>query len=189
MRTGITMVAENKRSYSDFSQDVAIPNLPEVTLHFQRWPQSGAPAASIASSALQEILGAATLDAFYQRLQTFAGDFQYAMVIELPSGAIHFLYARLDNQQAWVNQQFDLSAYKGQTVRLQFGTFNDGIGAVAAAYFDVMSLQACSAPVATATPALTATPTATMTYDNHAWLPAIRYSKDNPWPTEQASGN
>jgi len=192
MRTGITVLADNKRSYSDFSQDVALPNLPGITLRWQRWPQSGPAGAALAGSALPDLLSATTLDDFYRRLETLAGDLQYAMVIAPPDGALHFLYARLDNQQAWVDAQADLSAYKGQTVRLQFGTFNDGIGDIAAQYFDTMSVRACAEPAGTPTPTATAPPpstatptptaTATLVFENHAWFPTIRYVEASPMP-------
>ena len=89
-----------------------------------------------------------------------AGD---AAHIVPPTGALPFREARLDNQQAWGEGQADLAAYQGQTVRLQFGTYNDGIGAIAAQYFDEMSVRACSAPVDTPTSTATATSTATVT--------------------------
>jgi hypothetical protein len=98
-----------------------------------------------------------------------AGDLQYAMVIAPPGGPLHFLYARLDDDRAWVSESFDLSAYHGQTVRLQFGTYNDGVGAQAAQFFDAMSVQACTTPPAP-TPTATAPPPSAGT---HTWLPII----------------
>jgi hypothetical protein len=68
-----------------------------------------------------------------------------------------------------VSESFDLSAYRGQTVRLQFGTYNDGVDTQAAQFFDAMSIQACPTPPA---PTPTATPTATPA-GAHTWLPII----------------
>lgn len=186
MRTGIVDPAANRRSYSDFSQDVTLPDLPVLSLRFQRWPQAGASAATASSADLQKILAATTLEEFQRIVETTAADLQYAMVIAPPGGTIHFLYARLDNNQAWVNEEFDLAAFRGRTVRLQFGTFNDGVGSLAAQFFDNMKLRACSATPVTPDPTPTATPSPTPTVTpipgttpmpaNRMWLPAIQRS-------------
>ena len=164
MRTGIVDSVANVRSYSDFSQDVALPANGTLTLRFDRWSTAGATAG--ASNAVPaSLLAATTLDEFRQVLSALAGDLQYAMIIEQPGGAIHFLYARLDGEQTWVTERFDLAAYAGKQVRVQFGTYNDGSGAVAAQYFDAFSLLACSEPP----PAPTATPAVVL----RAWLPYV----------------
>lgn len=79
------------------------------------------------------------------------------MVIAPPSGTIYFLYARLNNNQTWVNEEFDLAAYRVRTVRLKFETFNDGVGPLAAQFFDNMKLRACGATPVTPDPTPTAT--------------------------------
>jgi photosystem II stability/assembly factor-like uncharacterized protein len=171
MRTGIVDAGENRRSYSDFSQDVVLPDLPSLTLRVDRWPQAGAGAQAASVEQLGAILAATTLDEFQAALEASAADLQYAMVIAPPAGAIHFLYAGLDNDQQWVSEGFDLAAYRGQTVRLQFGTFNNGVGSLAAQFFDNMHVQACDAtpPTPTATP----TASATATPVSQTWLPVI----------------
>ena len=90
-------------------------------------------------------------------------------MIEQPSNKIHYLYKGLDNHRAWKAETFDLTAYLGKSVRLQFGTYNDGSGAAAAQYFDAFSLQAISPgqPTPTVTPSATATPKAQM------WMPYL----------------
>ena len=93
------------------------------------------------------------------------------MVIAPPAGAIHFLYAGLADDQQWVSEEFDLAAYRGQTVRLQFGTFNNGVGPLAAQFFDNMHVQVCNA--ALPTPAATPTTGATATPVSQTWLPVI----------------
>ena len=84
---------------------------------------------------------AATLEEFHAALEAAAGDLQYGLVIEQPSNKIHYLYKGLDNQKAWKEETFDLTGYLGKSVRLQFGTYNDGSGSAAAQYFDAFSLQ------------------------------------------------
>lgn len=164
MRTGIADTAANVRSYSDFSQDVVLPANGVLTLRFDRWSTAGA-MVSASGPAPTALLAATTLDEFRQVLGTLAGDLHYALVIEPPGGTIHFLYARLDGEQAWVTERFDLAAYAGKLVRVQFGTYNDGAGAVAAQFVDVASLLACSGSPPT--------PTATPPVEAREWLPYV----------------
>ena len=164
MRTGIVDSTANVRSYSDFSQDVTLPANGTLALGFDRWSTAGATAGA-SSTAPAALLAATTLDAFRQALTTVAGDLHYAMVIEPPDGTIHFLYVRLDGEESWVAEHFDLSAYASKQVRLQFGTYNDGAGAVAAQTFDAFSLAACSGPPST--------PTATPPVEPRGWLPYV----------------
>ena len=103
-------------------------------------------------------------------LETAAGDLQYGLVIEQPSNRIHYLYKGLDNQRAWKEETFDLTPYLGKSVRLQFGTYNDGSGAAAAQYFDVVSLQV----VGPNQPTPTVTPTATATPKGQTWMPYLK---------------
>lgn len=147
MRSGITTPADNRRSYSDFSQDVELPDLPTVTLSFQRWPQAAA-TGGVQAAALTALQSARTEAEFYQAAEAAGGDLQYVLVIAPPGGDLHFAYAGLADNRAWITEQIDLSAYRGQRVRIQFGTYNDGQEATAAQYFDNMSLRACSGPAA-----------------------------------------
>lgn len=162
MRTGIVSPTVNVYSYSDFSQEVTLPVSTTLTLRLHRWPSSGAPAVEAGANdagVTDAVLAATTLEEFYRALEPAAADLQYAMLIERPSNKIHFLFARLDNQQAWLAESYDLTKYGGKTVRLQFGTFNNGTGQVAAQYFDVLELQSTTPAPAPAR------------YD---WLPDIR---------------
>jgi photosystem II stability/assembly factor-like uncharacterized protein len=142
MRTGIVDPDDNVRSYSDFSQDVMLPLSTTITLRLHRWPASGSTALQASAAAPHVAVAATTLDEFYRLLETAEADLQYALVIEQPSNKINFLYARLDNDQAWLAETYDLSPYAGKSVRLQFGTFNNGSGPIAAQYFDVLEVQA-----------------------------------------------
>jgi bacillopeptidase F (M6 metalloprotease family) len=38
---------------------------------------------------------------------------------------------------------YDLTVYAGSTIKLQFGTYNDGFGGVTAMYVDDVSMQIC----------------------------------------------
>jgi photosystem II stability/assembly factor-like uncharacterized protein len=175
MRTGITDPAANIHSYSDFSQDVTLPLTGTVTLRLHRRPQAG-PAAGANAGEPREAAGSggralapsATLEDFYRLLEASADDLQYVLLIERPGGKIHYLYTGLSDARAWEEKTFDLTPYLGKSVRLQFGTYNNGSGPTAAQYFDVISLQAVdpTAPTPTGTPAPILTP--------QMWLPEIQ---------------
>ena len=175
MRSGITAPNTNVRSYSDFSQDVTLPATGTVTLQFQRWAQAsvsttGNIPGAIPGNLAAQAVDAATLDEFYAALEAAAGDLQYGLVIEQPSGKIHYLYRGIDDQKAWKAETFDLTGYLGKSVRLQFGTYNDGSGPAAAQYFDAFSLQV----VGPAQPTPTVTPTATATPKAQTWMPYLK---------------
>jgi hypothetical protein len=164
MRTGIVDAAKSVRSYSDFSQDVTLPLSDTVTLRLQRWSAGGAePGAMAIQSALA---GVQTLEQFEQVLAVSAADLQYGMLIEQPSNRIHFLFAGLDNGQGWFAEEYDLSPYAGKSVRLQFGTYNNGVDSPAVQYFDAMRLLV--QPPATPTPEATPTPV------ERVWLPYMQ---------------
>jgi photosystem II stability/assembly factor-like uncharacterized protein len=176
MRTGITTPITNVRAYSDFSQDVTLPTTGTVTLRFHRWAQSAvsvrgsAQSSESGNSATIEVADGATLEEFQAALEATTGDLQYGMVIERPSNKIHYLYTGLDNQRTWKEETFDLTAYLGKSVRLQFGTYNDGSGSAAAQYFDVFSLQV----VGPGQPTPTVTPTAAATPKGQTWMPYLK---------------
>ena len=171
MRTGIVNPGENKYSFSDFSQDVSLPAVDHLPLNFWHWPQanvtgSAGAAALRPAENLAQLRTARTLEEFQALVSQTNGDLQYGMVIDPATGNIReFLFVGLADDRAWVNGRFDLAQYRGQTVRLQFGTRNDGYGPVASQWFDLFSVRACVSPIPTSTftPTSTLTPTATAT--------------------------
>jgi bacillopeptidase F (M6 metalloprotease family) len=56
---------------------------------------------------------------------------------------VEVLMWRLSDSQTWTNLVFDLSKYRGWTLLLQWGTYNDGGGGTSAMYVDDVTLQAC----------------------------------------------
>jgi len=90
-----------------------------------------------------------------------AGDRQYLLLLNTNGTILAVpLWTRADDA-AWQPLAFDLTAYRGQTIQIRFGVYNDGDGQSTAMYLDDAALAACPSNVATATP--TATPTATAT--------------------------
>ena len=47
------------------------------------------------------------------------------------------------DSQTWTFHQFNLNRFRGMTVRIQFGVYNDGLGDVTTLYVDDASLQVC----------------------------------------------
>jgi len=180
MRSGIVDPAANVRSYSDFSQDLNLPISHTITLSLHRWPSNGAAPAAAASAAVA-LPEAATLEDFYHLVDATGNDLQYVLLIERagqPTSKITYLYTGLDNQQTWTEQTFDLTHFAGQSVRLQFGTFNNGSGPLAVQYFDALSVQAAAPAAPTPTP--TVTPPSGPFKD---WLPDIRKGNASIPPT------
>jgi photosystem II stability/assembly factor-like uncharacterized protein len=180
MRAGITNPVDDRFSYSDFSQDIDLPMLDTLTLSFWRWPQMNLRGSLSAERVrpvadLARLRTAHTLEEFRAALGPGAGDVQYGMILDPVTGAIReYLFINQDDTRTWVNSTFDLTRYRGQRIRLQFGTYNDGLEPVAWQWFDLLSLAACKAPP-TVTPSPTRLP--------RRWLPLVMHLAGLPTPT------
>lgn len=77
----------------------------------------------------------------------FPGDMHYIAVTN-PADNDRILGYVLDvrwNDQAWVDTGvISLLAYAGREVKLEFGTYNDGLGGVSSAYFDDVVVNVCA---------------------------------------------
>ncbi len=137
MRTGIVSAGDNSYSYSDFRQVVSIPaSGHHVTLSTWEYFIS----TGLTSMAQPEEI-APTGQPFSDT--TLSDDVQYLLVLDQNKNWIGTLIWQRSNTQLWSNISFDLSAYAGKTIMLQWGTFNSGTGGVTAMYVDDVSLQAC----------------------------------------------
>ena len=137
MRTGIVNPADNTFSYSDFRQVVSIPSSAHhVTLSTWLFFSSG------------ETMGLAQPEQLTPtgRLfseTTLSDDLQYLLILDQNQNWIGTLVWQRSNSQVWTNMTFDLSAYAGRTIMLQWGTFNNGTSGITAMHVDDVSLQAC----------------------------------------------
>jgi hypothetical protein len=75
--------------------------------------------------------------------EALASDVQYVLVLDQFDNWIDTLLWQRSDAQVWKLHTFDLSQYSGQSIKIQFGTFNDGLGGVTAMYVDDVSLQMC----------------------------------------------
>jgi Dockerin type I domain len=170
MRTGIES-AYDVYSYSSGYQQVTIPaSSSSAMLHFRWFPVStelplGARRSLPAPS--RETMQAVAVGGKPEG-GTVGGDIQYVLVLDQSGTILQTLIWTLSNAGAWQEATFDLSAYKGQTIRLHFGTFNNGNCLISAMYVDDVSLIQCDTATPTAT--VTASPTGTATQTATATL-------------------
>ena len=139
MKTGNTIT----ESFSEFYQDVYIPaNADNATLKFHVYTKSeeiatAAPDINLLTSMPQEG------DSWNSPLSP-ATDTQYAYVLDTSNNVLkRLVWWSNSNTNSWTYLEFDLSAYKGQTVRLLFGTYNDGNNGKSTMWVDTVYLDAC----------------------------------------------
>ena len=133
LQMGITSGA-NVESFSSARQKVSIPaNAAQVTLSFWYYAMAEAPA---------------TTD--YMELVLLNAD--GTVILGKP-------WQSHNDSRLWNRAQFDLTAWRGQTLQLYFNVYNDGIGGRAAMFLDDVSLSSCPAPVTAPPPTITPTRT------------------------------
>jgi len=68
---------------------------------------------------------------------------QYVIVHDEDEWWIGTLLWQRSDAQAWTYHEFDLTAYAGQTIKPNFGVYNDGQDGITAMYADDVSLEIC----------------------------------------------
>ena len=135
MRTGIERTAQNVFSYSSARQAVSIPsNAKSADLEFWYYPVS------------EDVLSLPARLSPTGRLfenSPLSNDLQYVIVVDAYNNWIGTLLWQLSNSQDWTHEKFNLKNYAGMTIKIQFGTFNNGTGGVSAMYEDDVSLTVC----------------------------------------------
>lgn len=154
-RTG-RFSATIQASYSSVRQQVTIPaGAPQATLSLWLWQATTeSPTKPVARLSELNLRVDAPL----------SSDLQYVMVLNSNKQLIKTLYAQRKNFRSWQFYQFDLLQFRGQTIWVHIGTYNDGLGGYTGMYVDDVSLLV--GPPNTATPTLTPsnTPTPTNTF-------------------------
>jgi hypothetical protein len=138
MRIGIVTPNDNVESYSSARQWVTIPdNVESAVLDFWLYPISGDPSLlKFPEKPLHPELEKMPLSA----------DAQYVLILNEQGEWIDTLLWMANNSQQWTNYQFDLTDYAGKTIKLHFGTFNNGTDGVTGMYADDASLKMCVSP-------------------------------------------
>jgi len=137
MQVGLDNEA-NVYGYSSARQVVTIPATGSgATLSFYLYPASGE-ATAVSQAALFPENRFATAD---QPAQPASGDAQYVLLLDPATQVLRqTLYWDVSNAQAWQRYQVNLSAYRGQSLMLLFGAYNDGANGRTALYVDDVSL-------------------------------------------------
>jgi hypothetical protein len=155
MRTGSIDEAKNIYSYSDAWQLATIPsNATSATLNMSVFHQS---TGTLASSVQEVKMPDAPVAGMKFSELTLAEDVSYVLVLNQWGYIKETLYWERSNDQVWTPLSFDLTEYAGKTIRIQFGTFNNGYGGVTAMFVDDATFDICTGG---ATPGPTPTPPA-----------------------------
>jgi hypothetical protein len=135
MRTGITAASDNRFSYSDARQVVSIPaNAARADLYLWTYPASSEAANAPLPARPSGTWGLQTPP---------TSDVQYVLILDTYDNIVQILYWNRTNEQAWVLRSFDLKNYAGQTIKVQFGTFNTGGGGITSMFVDNAVLLTC----------------------------------------------
>ena len=128
-------------SYSSARQAVTIPaDAISATLRFWLYPMSAESPANPAFPARP--LASTIQDAI------LSNDAQYVLILDESDQRIGTLIWQRRDDRMWTFHQFDLDHYADQTIKLQFGVYNDGWDGVTAMYVDDVSLEVCPATAA-----------------------------------------
>ena len=135
MRIGINYASDNRYSYSSIEQAVHIPSpLVSATLGYWLYPQTSEPVAALTPPAV--------VPTSSNERAKLSDDAQMVLLLH-GQGQQTVLGFMRQNPGQWVYYEHDLSAFRGQTVRLYFGVFNDGWGGITAMWADDVALNVC----------------------------------------------
>ncbi|MBN2549438.1 MAG: carboxypeptidase regulatory-like domain-containing protein [Anaerolineales bacterium] len=141
MRTGIPLYSmANVYSYSDAWQTITIPSdATSAVLRVRLWPQSQEPAA-LSEEAIMPEVGSVWGES------DLAADSQYFLILNPYTQVIREYLASWTNKNSagWLYREYNLIAYRGQSIRIQFGTYNDGYGGRTAMYVDEIYVDTCT---------------------------------------------
>ncbi|MGB9639684.1 MAG: hypothetical protein ACPL4H_02155, partial [Anaerolineales bacterium] len=132
MLAGVTQNGSTAKGYSIFEQMVSIPStITSASLQFYWWAQSGESNLNTLPAQLSTDTNLAGSD---------PNDLQYVAIMDLNHHVLAYPLWRRSNNRSWEASSFDLTPYKGQTIILRFGVYNDGDGDVTAMYVDDVSI-------------------------------------------------
>ena len=135
MRIGINYANDNRYSYSSIEQAVHIPSpLVSAKLGYWLYPQTSEPVAALTPPAV--------VPTSSQERAKLSDDAQMVLLLH-GQGQQTVLRFMRQNPEQWVYYEDDLSAFRGQTVRLYFGVFNDGWGGITAMWADDVTVNVC----------------------------------------------
>ncbi|MGB2909291.1 MAG: hypothetical protein WBB55_01790 [Anaerolineales bacterium] len=149
MRAGIYITSHNKYSYSDFRQKVTIPSsATKAELKVWIWPKSTEPnAVPLAALLDPSLLIPQNVNGKLQ-MSPDAGDVQYILVLDkYGNWNGEWLWWKNNptrDDRSWNSHVFDLTPWKGKTIYLQFGVYNNGSDGATSMFVDDASVTICS---------------------------------------------
>lgn len=136
LRAGIVHPPDNVYSYSSAQQTVFIPAGGSATLTFRLFATTTGRSAGRLTP--PPIVPTSPLD----RTQ-LSDDVQLVLLFD-SAGRQHTLLFQRQWYSQWAPHTFDLNAFRGQTVTLYFGVFNNGVDGVTGMYVDEVALRSCA---------------------------------------------
>ena len=135
MRIGIPGAADNRYSYSSAQQTVVIPSpLASARLGYWLYPQTSE---TVAVLTPPPIVPTSSRDR-----ARLSDDAQMVLLFDRYGQQTVLRFMR-ENPGRWVYYENDLSAFRGQTVTLYLGVFNNGWSGVTAMWADDVALNVC----------------------------------------------
>lgn len=140
VRTGIENLSQNVGSYSSVWQQINLPvDMLNATLSFWLYPFSTE--VSYLSFPTLFLGHKPDLKNPQDIKMEPSSDTQCVLILDEFGNVISKLVEQRSNTSSWEKWTFDVTKYKGQTIRLYFGTFNNGYGGVTGMYVDDVSLN------------------------------------------------
>ena len=164
LRAGVD-TSPDRYSYSDGYQLVTIPaSATTATLRTWWFPRSaeGSLVTAQAETPPPTAIIQALVDGNLPQ-GVLAGDRQYLLILDSNGTTLATLLWARSDAQAWSPLTFDLTPYRGRTIQVRFGVYNDGNGQSTSLYLDDVTLDACPPNPASPTPSRTSTPTGAAT--------------------------
>ena len=148
MRAGIYSTSHNKYSYSDFRQMVTIPsNATSADLMVWIWPKSTEPDAVPLAALLDPSLLIPQNVNGKLKMSPDASDIQYILVLDKyghwSGDTLWWKTNPTRDDRSWNSKARDLMDYKGETIYLQFGVYNNGWDGVTSMFVDNASVEIC----------------------------------------------
>ncbi len=185
VRTGIPSTPPNKESYSSVSQLIQIPrDATTATLMFSLFPLTS----ESSSLAVPEDMSAAR-SAMAMGMASGVGDAQWVFILDRHGNILQNLISMRSNARAWEEHQFDLTPFAGRTIRIYFGSFNNGWDGTTAMFVDEAQIVLCgeNPPPPTMTPTPSPTVTATATPTQTPTVTSTPTTTSTPLPTATAT--
>jgi len=138
MRTGITDSADNIESWSSAMQLVNIPaNATVADLTFNIYPQTTEPVNLLIPQSFAETMAKSSMMANL-------GDAQWVFILDRFGNELDRPVAMRSNSQTWELRDYSLLDFRGMSVYIYFGAYNNGWGGITSLHVDEVSLQICT---------------------------------------------